>query len=159
MSHGALPRLHLTGRIYPGRTKKPRMAVFSDEEQGDIASFGSRLSRFKKSPVKRCVYLAVCSAICVVFIFICQHVLPAPPLQPMTMISSSMMSLTRNHAAALRLVLLLEGVPRSRHLNVPPIMTVRMRTRMSPSQKDRLPSVLPSKRPKILVPLVRPPFS
>ncbi|KAG8216932.1 muts domain I-domain-containing protein [Butyriboletus roseoflavus] len=37
-----------------GRTKKPRMAILSsDEEQGDVPSFGSRLSRFKKSPVKR----------------------------------------------------------------------------------------------------------
>ncbi|KAG6377351.1 muts domain V-domain-containing protein [Boletus reticuloceps] len=37
-----------------GRTKKPRMAVLSsDDEQCDVASFGSRLSRFRKSPVKR----------------------------------------------------------------------------------------------------------
>jgi hypothetical protein len=154
MSRGALPRLHLT-RIYPGRTKKPRMAVLSsDEEQGDVASFGSRLSRFKKSPVKRCVYLAMCSVIRVVFIFISQHVLPAPVPQPMTTISSSLTSLTRNHAVALHLVLLLEGVPRSRHLDVPPAVTARMRTRMSPGQKNRLSNVLPSKGLKILVPLM-----
>ncbi|KAF8137603.1 muts domain V-domain-containing protein [Boletus edulis] len=36
-----------------GRTKKPRMEVLSsNDEQCDVASFGSRLSRFRKSPVK-----------------------------------------------------------------------------------------------------------
>ncbi|KAG9309590.1 DNA mismatch repair protein Msh6 [Chiua virens] len=37
-----------------GRTKKPRVEVlFSDEEQDGIPTFGSRLSRFRKSPAKR----------------------------------------------------------------------------------------------------------
>ncbi|KAF8556832.1 DNA mismatch repair protein Msh6 [Imleria badia] len=48
------PDYHVGSSPSKGRTKKPRVAVLSsDEEEADVASFGSRLSRFKKSPVKR----------------------------------------------------------------------------------------------------------
>lgn len=131
------------------------MAVLSsDEEEADAASFGSRLSRFKKSPAKRRVYLSMRSTIRGMFIFIHQDVHPALALRSMTMISSSLTSPTRNHVVALHPVLRLGGVLRKDHLDTPPIMTmkVRMRTKISPSRKNQLLDVPPKSRsPKIPV--------
>lgn len=47
---------------FSGRKKKPRMsALSSDEEDGDdaVSTFSTRLSRFKKSPVKSCSFFTL----------------------------------------------------------------------------------------------------